>query len=81
MKFGSALVYGDEITYDEVGRVASITTKIGSRAEASKTDIKYDLDGRLISIKAGDQDVWKFIYDKNGNVANVIEKAQMEERR
>ena len=81
MKFGSSIVFGEEITYDSVGRVASITTKIGSRVEPTKTDVKYDLDGRLVSIKEADQDVWKFIYDKNGNVATVIEKAQIEERR
>ena len=81
MKFENALVYGEEVTYDAAGLVATITTKIGSRAEASKTDVKYDHDGRLVSIKVGDQDVWKFIYDKNGNIATVIEKAQIEERR
>ena len=64
MKFENALVYGEEVTYDAAGLVATITTKIGSRAEAAKTDVKYDHDGRLVSIKVGDQDVWKFIYDK-----------------
>ncbi|XP_067120237.1 teneurin-m-like isoform X3 [Centruroides vittatus] len=64
-------IFSLSLTYDSRSRIKQSQTKIGRDGGSVLTNYTYTVDGFLEEVN--NNDVWKFIYDINGNMKSVWE--------